>query len=168
MIRVMGVDIPRGWSVVDVAASGRSSVAALGELDEGREVEHFVDLASKYNVARVAIETPLEPYLFGRGSAGNGEGVRRSVIKSLMVCSRLAGRIEQAAIVMGLPVVVKDADTVRRAFGIGGQTLTERDNAVKSYVKTHVRGWPKMSNKDERDAAVVAIYGGKTIVGVKR
>lgn len=168
MIRVMGIDIPRGWAIVDTytGANPWPHGRALGELDEGREVEHFAELAKKWNVDKVAIETPLEPYLFGRGSSGNGEGVRRAVIVSLMKCARLAGRIEQQSIVMGLPVVVTDADTVRGALGIRGKTRTQKDQAVKVYVMMHVRGWPKMSNTDERDAAVVAVYGGKTKIEI--
>lgn len=166
MIRVMGIDIPRGYAVIDVPQTGQSIGAICGELDEGREVEHAAELIRKHDVCRVAIETPLEPYLFGRGSSGNGEGVRRAVIVSLMKCARLAGRIEQQAIVMGLPVVATDADTVRGALGIRGKTRTQKDQAVKSYVMTHVRGWPAKSNTDERDAAVVAVYGGKTKIEI--
>lgn len=162
MIRVLGVDIPRGWAMLNVWANGPSDGIALGEFDAGREVEHFAELVKKYRVEKVAIETPLEPYLFGRGSKGNGEGVRRAVIMSLMQCSRLAGRIEQQAIVLGLPVAVADADTVRKALGIKGRTRTEKDQSVKQHVQTHVRGWPARSNADERDAAVVAVYGGMT------
>lgn len=173
MIRVIGIDIPRGWAVVDVqqgfigpkAAMGQ----ALGELDEASPVEHFAELVRKYQVGKAAIETPLEPYLFGRGSKGNGEGVRRAVIVSLMKCARLAGRMEQQAIVMGLPVVVTDADEVRKALGISGKTRVEKDQSVKQYVMTHVRGWPSRTNADERDAACVAVHGGQTkIVEVKR
>lgn len=162
MIRVIGIDIPRGWAVVAFPVPSVMLVESLGELDAGCEVEHFAELVQKYAVDKVAIETPLEAYLFGRGSAGNGEGVRRSVIMSLMKCARLAGRMEQQAIVMGLPVVVTDADEVRKALGIRGRTRTEKDQAVKAYVMTHVRGWPARSNADERDATCVAIYGGFT------
>jgi hypothetical protein len=63
------------------------------------------------------------------------------------------------------PIVV-DADNVRRALGIGGKTQTEKDRAVKSFVMTHVRGWPQTSNADERDAACVAIYGAKTRIEI--
>ena len=166
MIRVVGIDIPRGWAVIDVVPNGQSLGVAFGELDEGREVDHFADLACSHRVALAAIETPLEPYVHGRGSKGN-EGVRRSVIVSLMQCARLAGRMEQKSLELGIrspictraPIVV-DADTVRKALGIRGRTRTEKDQAVKQYVMMHVRGWPKLSNADERDAACVAIYGG--------
>jgi hypothetical protein len=164
MIRIIGVDIPRGWVAVDVTTCpGRvASGVALGEFDEGREVDGFVNAVERHRPDQVAIETPLEPYVFGRGSKGNGEGTRLSVIRSLMQCARLAGRIEQQAIVLGLPVIVTDADTVRKALGIRGRTRTEKDQAVKQYVMTHVRGWPARSNADERDAACVAVYGGMT------
>jgi Holliday junction resolvasome RuvABC endonuclease subunit len=65
-------------------------------------------------------------------------------------------------IILGLGVTVNDADAVRKALGIRGRTRTEKDQAVKAYVKTHVRGWPKQSNADERDACAVAIYGGRS------
>lgn len=168
MIRVMGIDIPRGYAVIDVPQTGQSIGAICGELDEGREVEHAAELMRKHGVHRVAIETPLKPYRYGRGGIGNSDGVRLEVGESLISCARLAGRIEQQAIVMGLPVVVADADTVRGALGIRGKTRTQKDQAVKAYVMTHVRGWPAKSNTDERDAAAVAVYGGKTIVEVKR
>jgi hypothetical protein len=169
MIRVIGIDIPRGWAVVDVVPNGQSIGVAIGELDEGREVEHFADLACSHRVRLAAIEAPLEPYMFGRGSSGNGEGVRRGVIVSLMKCARLAGRMEQKSMELGVrssvctaaPIVV-DADQVRKALGIRGCTRTEKDQAVKQYVMMHVRGLPAKSNADERDAACVAIYGGLT------
>lgn len=161
MIRVIGIDIPRGWAVVDVEPNGPARGVAFGELEEGREVENFTTLVHKYDCRRVAIETPLEAYVHGRGATGN-EGQRRSVVSSLIACARLAGRIEQQAIVMCLPVVVEDADGVRKALGIRGRTRTEKDQAVKQYVMTHVRGWPRLSNADERDAACVAIFGGMT------
>jgi hypothetical protein len=167
MIRVIGIDIPRGWAVVDVFPNGQSTGVAFGELDEGREVDHFAELMGKHMAlkfpfkARVAIETPLEAYVHGRGATGN-EGQRRSVVSSLISCAMLAGEIKRMAIVLGLPVTVNDADTVRKALGIRGRTRTEKDQAVKQYVMTHVRGWPARSNADERDAAVVAIHGGMT------
>lgn len=148
--------------MIDMLGSGPIHGVALGGLNDHLEVEHFTALVQKHEVKKVAIETPLEPYLFGRGSKGNGEGTRLSVIRSLMQCARLAGRIEQQAISLGLQVIVTDADTVRKALGIKGRTRTEKDDAVKSYVMTHVRGWPARSNADERDAAVVAVYGGMT------
>jgi Holliday junction resolvasome RuvABC endonuclease subunit len=162
MIRVIGVDIPRGWSVVDVEPNGQSTGVAFGELDEGREVEHFAEIVEKYQPAKVAIETPLEPYVHGRGSTGN-EGQRRSVIVSLISCAILAGRIiDRAWTVARLAAIVTDASKVRKALGIGGRTQTDRDRLVKAYVMTHVRGWPKQSNADERDACAVAIYGGRS------
>ena len=161
MIRVLGIDVPRGFAVVDVFHAGQHTGVALGELDAGREVDHAAELARKYDVQKIAIEAPLEPYVHGRGSKGN-EGARRGVILSLMQCVRLAGRLEQVAISLGLPVVVEDADKVRRCLGIGGQTRSERDTLVKAYVRMRVRGWPERSNADNRDAAVVAIYGGLT------
>ena len=167
MIRVLGIDIPRGWAVVDVATGsylhGMAHGVAFGELDEGREVEHFAELVSKYQPLRVAIETPLEPYHHGRGGAGKEEGARRSIGISLISCAMLAGRIWQQSVNMFLPnVVVTDANSCRRKLGIGGRTRTEKDQAVKQYVRTHVRGWSAKSNTDERDACAVAIYGGRT------
>jgi hypothetical protein len=83
MMRVIGIDIPRGWAVIDVVPNGQSLGVAFGELDEGREVDHFADLACAHRAALAAIETPLEPYVHGRGSKGN-EGVRRAVIGVLV------------------------------------------------------------------------------------
>jgi hypothetical protein len=131
---------------------------AIGEFDRGQELVQFTDVAKRYVVHKIAVETPLKPYVYGRGATG-GAGVQRAVIMSLMECARLAGQMEGQALLLGIPVVVNDADRVRRALGIGGRTETERDRAVKGYVKLHVRGWPKQSNADERDAAAVAIYG---------
>lgn len=161
MIRVIGIDIPRGWAVVDLQAAGAARGVALGEFEEGREVAQFTTLVHKYDCRRAAIETPLEAYAHGRGATGN-EGQRRSVVLSLISCAMLAGEIKRMAIVLGLPVIVKDADEVRKALGIKGRTRTEKDRSVKRYVQTHVRGWPSRSNPDERDAAVVAVYGGMT------
>lgn len=167
MIRVMGIDIPRGWAVLDVEEHGQSSGVALGEFDVGHEVEQFIEMASKYRADKIAIETPLKPYRYGRGGIGGNDGVRLEVGESLISCAMLAGEIKQTARIMGLIVLVADADTIRRALGICGKTRTQKDQAVKQYVMTHVRGWPAKSNTDERDAAVVAVYGGKTIVEVK-
>jgi hypothetical protein len=162
MIRVIGIDIPRGWAVVDVGLGIFGKPAdgiAFGELDVGREAEHFTELVCKWKPARLAIETPMEAYVHGRGATGN-EGQRRSVVSSLITCAMLAGEIKRMGIVLGLGVTVNDADTVRKALGIRGRTRTEKDQAVKQYVMTRVRGWPNKSNADERDAACVAIYGG--------
>ncbi len=161
MIRVIGVDIPRGWAILSFPVPSVMRVEALGELDVGREVEHFAELVQKYAVDKVAIETPLEAYAHGRGATGN-EGQRRSVVSSLITCAMLAGEIKRMGIVLRLGVTVNDADTVRKALGIRGRTRTEKDQAVKQYVTTHARGWPSKSNADERDAACVAIYGGMT------
>lgn len=159
--RTIGVDIPQGWAVLDVRPVGQSDVIALGELEPGLEPQHFTTLLDKYKIERVAIETPLQPYAWGRGAKG-GEGQKRAVLISLIACSHMAGRIEERSRIRGIAPIIVDADTVRRALGISGETETDRDRAVKACVKMRVRGWPKQSNKDERDAACVAIYGGLT------
>lgn len=42
--------------------------------------------------------------------------------------------------------------------------VSEHDEQIEKEMEA---GWPKMSNTDERDAAVVAVYGGNTIVEAK-
>jgi hypothetical protein len=161
MIRVIGIDVPQGWAVVDVPLIGQTQGVAFGELEKGREVARFAELVAKYKPARVGIETPMEAYVHGRGAKGN-EGQRRSVVSSLIDCARLAGRIEDRALTCAsIVAVVVDADEVRRRLGIHGQTTTDRDRGVKMYVLGNVRGWPERSNADERDAACVAIYAAR-------
>lgn len=116
---------------------------------------------TKYHVERVGIETPLEAYAHGRGVKA-GEGARRDITIYLIAVSRLAGRLEERAKVLGLPVVVNDADHVRRALGIRGQTRPERDAAVKAYLLACVARWPTSSNVDERDGAAMAIYAARS------
>ena len=163
VVRVLGVDVPRGWAIVDVTAVGECQAVALGELPTGEEVAEFADLARRYKPQAIAIEAPIEPYIGGRGATGN-EGQRRSVVVSLLACARLAGRFEERADVLGLPSTVVDAATVRRALGIRGKKREELDRGVKAFVSMVALGWPKQSNADERDAAAGAIYFGKQIM----
>lgn len=163
VLRVIGVDIPRGWAVVDVGNVGASSGVALGEFEPGLEVASFADVVARHKAAAVAIETPIEPYIGGRGAKGN-EGQRRAVVVSLMACARLGGRIEERASVIGLPCVVMDASESRRAFGIRGDDETGIDRSVKAMVEMHVRGWPKRSNSHNRDAAIAALVAGKRLM----
>ena len=163
ILRVIGVDVPRGWAVVDVDISGASSGVALGEFVDGSEVLSFANVVSRYKPAAVAIEVPIEPYIGGRGAKGN-EGQRRAVVVSLMACARLGGRIEERASTLGLPCVVMDASESRRAFGIRGDGETAIDRSVKATVDMHVRGWPKRSNSHNRDAAIAALFAGKRLM----
>ena len=68
ILRVIGVDVPRGWAVVDVDISGASSGVALGEFDGGQEVVSFADVVARHKPGAVAIEVPIEPYIGGRGA----------------------------------------------------------------------------------------------------
>jgi hypothetical protein len=162
-VRVLGVDVPRGWAIVDVTSIGECRAKAFGELTAGKEMSDFVGVAVGYKAEAIAIEAPIEPYIGGRGATGN-EGQRRSVLVSLLACSRLAGRFEERADVLSIPSTVVDAATVRRALGIRGKKREELDRAVKAFVSMVALGWPKQSNADERDAAAVAIYFGKQIL----
>jgi hypothetical protein len=159
-MRVLGIDAPRGWSVLDVPPIGRAVVLAMGTLDEGRETDELAELIAKWSPVVVAIETPLEPYIGGR-AAGGSEGARRSIVISLLAVSRLAGRLEDRATVAGVRVVVTDAKHVRASLGIKGKDEATLDRNVKSYLFGAVENWPKVTNVDERDSAATAIYAAR-------
>jgi hypothetical protein len=162
-MRILGVDAPRGWAVLDVPVIGQSTVLACGTLDAGRETDELAEMITKWSPMRVTIEAPLEAYIGGRVGSG-GPGAARAIIISLLATSRLAGRLEERARLAGVVVVVPDAKTVRSALGIGGQTESDRDQNVKRYLQTNVSNWPKQSNVDERDAAAACIYAARVSV----
>lgn len=158
-MRIIGIDTPRGWTILDVAAPGAASLVALGTLDAGREAAEMVELVDRYNIERVAIEAPLQPYIGGRAADG-GPGVRRAIVTSLLGVARLAGRLEGRAEALGLPCSYDDAAAVRSTLGVRGKGETAIDRDVARIVSLRVRGWPKVSNVDERDAAMVALFAG--------
>jgi hypothetical protein len=55
MIRVLGIDIPQGWAVVDVPLIGQAHGVAFGELEKGREAARFAELVA--NTDRRALES---------------------------------------------------------------------------------------------------------------
>ncbi len=156
-MRIIGVDAPRGWSVLKVPPIGQSKLIALGTLDEGREVQEFGELIAKYAPTMAAIEAPIEPYIGGRAADG-GPGVRRAIVTSLLAVALLAGELKQCAGARGLAVKVVDAMHVRRALGISGDSESEIDRNVKAHVSMFVKGWPRQSNVDERDSALACMY----------
>lgn len=143
--------------MLEVPPIGRATVAAMGELDAGREAVEFGELIAKYAPTRAAIEAPIEPYIGGKAADGT-PAQRRSILISLLWCSRLAGKLEREAESKGLRVEVVDAAHVRRAFGIRGEDESAIDRAVKAYVKMMVSNWPKQSNDHERDSAAAGLY----------
>jgi hypothetical protein len=159
-MRVLGIDAPRGWSVLDVPPVGRAVVLAMGTLDEGHEADELADMIAKWSPATVAIETPIEPYIGGRAAKGN-EGARRAIVISLLAVTRLAGRLEERALMACVRVVVTDAKHVRTALGIKGKDETALDRNVKAYLFGAVENWPKVTNVDERDSAAAAIYAAR-------
>jgi hypothetical protein len=65
-MRILGVDAPRGWAVLDVPVIGQSTVLACGTLDAGRETDELAEMITKWSPMRVTIEAPLEAYIGGR------------------------------------------------------------------------------------------------------
>jgi hypothetical protein len=162
-MRILGVDAPRGWAVLDVPRGGDAVALSCGNLDAGRETDELADMIAKWSPARFVIETPLEPYVHGRAAHG-GPGATRAIMISLIATSRLAGRLEERARMSGLVAVVTDADHVRRALSIGGRDESERDRNVKSFLRQRVSNWPRQSNVDERDAAAACIYAAGLLI----
>lgn len=158
-MRTIAIDVGKccGWSVLEVPKIGRATVVAMGELDGGREAVEFGELIAKYAPARAAIEAPIEPYINSKAADGT-PAQRRSILISLLWCSRLAGKLEREAESKGLRVEVVDAAHVRRAFGIRGEEESAIDRAVKAHVKMMVSNWPKQSNDHERDSAAAGMY----------
>lgn len=158
-MRIISVDVGKcsGWSILDVSNIGRTTVAAMGELDTGREAVEFGELIAKYGPTRVAIEAPIEPYINSKAADGT-PAQRRSILISLLWCARLAGKLEREAESRGLRVEVVDAAHVRRAFGIRGASESAIDRAVKAHIKMMITDWPKQSNDHERDSAAAGLY----------
>jgi len=158
-MRTIAVDVGKccGWSVLEVPQIGRATVVAMGELDAGREAVEFGELIAKYAPTRAAIEAPIEPYIGGKAADGT-PAQRRSILISLLWCSRLAGKLEREAESKGVRVEVVDAAHIRRAFGIRGEDESAIDRAVKAHVKMMVSNWPKQSNDHERDSAAAGLY----------
>jgi hypothetical protein len=159
-MRVIGVDAPRGWSVLDVPNIGRANVVALGTLDEGREADELGELIAKHAPTMATIEAPIEPYINSKASDGS-PAQRRSILISLLSVALLAGELKQCARAKGLTVHVVDAAHVRRAFGIRGKSETEIDRDVKAFLRTMIANWPKQSNVDERDSAIACLYAAR-------
>lgn len=159
-MRILGVDAPRGWSVLDVPLTGRATALANGTLDEGREADELAERIAKWSPEVVVIEAPLEPYIGGR-AADAGPGVRRAIVTSLLGVAMLAGGLRERARMAGVRVVVVDAKHVRTALGIRGKGTTELDRNVKAYLLGAVENWPKVSNVDERDAAAACLYAAR-------
>lgn len=159
-MRILGVDAPRGWSVLDVPSAGRAVALANGTLDAGRETDELAERFAKWSPEVVVIEAPLEPYIGGRAADGDA-AARRAIVTSLLAVARLAGRLEERARVAGVRVVVVDAKHVRASLGIRGESETELDRNVKAYLFGAVANWPKVSNVDERDAAAACLYAAR-------
>lgn len=158
-MRIISVDVGKrcGWSVLEVPSIGRAAVVAMGELDANREAIEFGELIAKYAPTRCAVEAPIEPYINSKAADGTA-AQRRSILISLLWCSRLAGKLEREAESKGLRVNVVDAAHVRRAFGIRGDDESAIDRAVKAHVKMMVSNWPIRSNDHERDSAAAGLY----------
>lgn len=159
-MRILGVDAPRGWAVLEVPTTGRATVLAVGLLDAGREVDELAERMTAWSPEVVAIEAPLEPYIGGRAADG-GPGIRRSIVTSLLGVARLAGRLEERARNTCARVVVTDAKHVRAALGIRGRDATDLDRNVKAHLAMRVENWPKVSNTHERDAAAACLYAAR-------
>jgi hypothetical protein len=159
-MRILGVDAPRGWAVLDVPSTGQGVALAKGTLDEGRETDEFAERIAKWTPEVVVIEAPLEPYIGGRAADGD-PGARRAIVTSLLGVARLAGRLEERARIAGVRVVVADAKHVRAALGIRGRGETQLDQNVKARLFAALTNWPKVSNVDERDAAAACLYAAR-------
>jgi hypothetical protein len=161
VMRILGVDAPRGWAVLDVnVATWRGGAVAVGTLDEGRESDELGSIIAKWKPERVVIETVLEPYIGGRAAEGT-PAARRAIGISFAKVARLGGRLEERAIAAGLRTLVFDAAHVRRELGIRGKSETELDRNVKSFLMMMVRNWPARSNDHERDAAVACLWAAR-------
>lgn len=156
-MRILGVDAPQGYALLDVPVIGQPRVLVIGCLDGADRADELVDVVRRLRPERVAIERPIKAYVGGRGDGeGDAAGARRATVESLIAVAHEAGAMWQACRALGVRVVECDAATSRRATGAGRD-----DAAVRSWVTRIVAGWPERSNAHERDAAVAAIWGAR-------
>jgi hypothetical protein len=153
----IGIDAPQGWCCLDVE-HGRGKLLGLGCLDDGREADELSRYLIRFRPSVVIIERAIKVYAFGRGDAKEAH-VRREVTTGLIATAEAAGEMKHACRVAGVRCVMTDADTIRKAFGIGGNDRTEKDRAVTLEVALRVPNWPTRSSTHERDAGLAALFG---------
>ena len=153
---VIGIDAPQGWCCLDVE-HGRGKLLGLGTLDDGREADELSRYLIRFRPAVVVIERAIKVYAFGRGDAKEAH-IRREVTAGLIATAEVAGEMKHACRIAGVRCVMTDADTIRKAFGIGGKDRTEKDRAVAREVALRVQSWPARSNTHERDAGLAALF----------
>jgi Holliday junction resolvasome RuvABC endonuclease subunit len=138
------------WSFSYVSAGHvASDVFAVGEL-----VGEGVDL--------VAVEA-VEGYAFG-GGASRGTRSGAAVVSALLATSGVAKAIAWQCIARGIRCAEISA---RRARSLVLRAPSATDKQIAHVVPLLVRGWPTRSNPHMRDAAVVAIAGAWSTMGVR-
>jgi hypothetical protein len=151
----IGIDAPQGWCCIDVE-HGRGKLLGLGSLDNGREADELSRYLIRFRPTVVVIERATKIYAFGRGDAGESH-VRREVTAGLIATAEVAGEMKHACRVAGVRCIMTDADSIRKAFGIGGKDRTGKDQAVARELVLRVSNWPARSNTHERDAGLAAL-----------
>lgn len=162
-LRVLGIDPPLAWAVLDVAA-GKGTRLAHGTLDVALELSDLDAVVAEYQPALAGIELVREVY--PRREKG---GLSAAYATALYHTGVAAGEIRQRLKAAGLRVVTEEAEVVRKNLigSVRGGGEGVMDRAVLQALLLRVTGWPRpgkpgerTSTNHERDAGLTALFVG--------
>lgn len=154
-MRVLGIDAPQGWAVLQIDG-GKPVYVDAGELDAADPPVALATILSVYNPDLVAIErveTVVPRDGFGPNMAGN-----------LYRSGWTGGELRDRARTMGFNVVLVEAPEVRAAFGIRAPK-GKADAMAAQVLRARCPSWPapakpgqRSSTVHERDAALAGLF----------
>lgn len=91
-----------------------------------------------------------------------GGGFSPARVKNIILTSRWAGKFSAVATERGCRVVEAPPEEWRKAI-VGKRTPSDRE--IKDVVVPMIFGWPRQSRDHHRDAAGMAMYAARMVVG---
>lgn len=153
MIRTLGIDPPQGITVLDIGVRADARFVAAVTLSAPELAVEFDDLLTLYRPDLVAIELVCrEEQGRRRGGVFPKRGFGPKMAGNLYESGYEAGQFRDRARVRGYRVVLCGAPEWRAAL------KAKDDAAVARIVPLRVHGWPAVSNKHVRDAAMVGMF----------
>ncbi len=169
-VRVLGIDAPQGWSVVDVNAARRGVYIASGELGDADPCGELEALLEAHGPALVAFEVVAELEQNGeiRGTVYPRAGFGPSMATRLYLAGRRVGQLEERVRARGLRVVTALEREVRDYWIHPRPEKGRADAAVEAALRFLVPSWPgpRKTTTHQRDGGLLAVYAGATAGGL--
>lgn len=166
-MRVLGFDPPQGWAVLEIDSAGAAWIdsGSTGDIDP-EEAAQEIAAHRAWQADLVCIERPSGFYPSEKMLVAGG-GKLASVTSGLLVAAWVGGEVAGRCAAAALRVIPVACPAARRSIGvkIGGRPRKGQpkpptvDQQIAKLVPLLVRGWPKRSSVDSRDAAVAALFG---------